>query len=315
MQPYPYRSELKPPGPLSGIDFSSPAMAPMVRMVVRNLQQAVRQWQPPAGLRLSVQQVTAADGAASECFVLEPEGSSGRPLPGMLFCHGGGFFLPLQVSALKLAAHFAQQLKLRVFLPDYRLLPAAPAPAAWQDCLAVYQRMFRDAGRLRLDAERVLLYGESAGGTLTAGLAAWARDQGLPAACGQLLIYPALDEGGSYPSRAECRDAAWPLRSNEWMWREYLKNRAAYAELLPYLVPLRNEKMDGLPPAYIEPQGIDILRDEAVAYAERLRQAGVPVQLNLIEGSYHGFDSETENPFVGQVLSRRVEAMRRMLGQ
>lgn len=80
----------------------------------------------------------------------------------MLYCHGGGFFLPLQVPALRLAAKYAAALHMRIFLPEYRLLPEHPAPAAFDDCLAVWRQMMVRAEALGLDATKILLYGESA---------------------------------------------------------------------------------------------------------------------------------------------------------
>ena len=82
-----------------------------------------------------------------------------------------------------------------------------------------------------------------------------------------------------------------------------------------YLIPMKAENVSNLPPAYIEPQQIDILRDEAVAYAERLKTSGVDVTLNIVEGSYHGFDTDTENEFVQRIISRRIDAMRMMLAK
>lgn len=306
MTEYPYRRELKAPGGLSRIDFGSPALAPALRMTIGNLQKETRAFRPPAGLRF-YKKMIPHDAGETECFVLEAE--AGGKMPALLYCHGGGFFLPLQASTLRIASYYARALGARVYLPEYRLIPAHPAPAAFFDCLAVYEAIQKemDGGE-----KGCLLYGESAGGTLAAGLAQWMRDKGLPPAAGQVLIYPALDDlRGEYPSRALYRDAAWTERSNEYMWRGYLRDGCGTME--PYLIPLCAQAFDGLPPAYIEPQEIDILRDEAVAYAQKLRGAGTPVQLELIRGSYHGFDTDTENPFVKTVLEQRVHAMKEML--
>ncbi len=231
----------------------------------------------------------------------------------MLYCHGGGFFLPLQVPALRLAAKYAAALHMRIFLPEYRLLPEHPAPAAFDDCLAVWRQMIVRAEVLRLDATKILLYGESAGGALAAGMA-----QQLLAECdvrpvGQLLIYPVLDDRcGRYASMEQSVDVAWPRSSNEQMWREYLRDITSPAAPL---VPLRTDysALAGLPPAYIEPQEIDILHDEAVTYAEALTAAGITVQLNEVSGSYHGFDAESDNAFVSRVIQRRLCAMKTML--
>lgn len=309
MAAYQYRPELKPPKTLGNIDFGNPALAPMVRMVVQNLRRTTRAWTPPEGISFRTVSVSSKDGECIECFVVEPEDDS--PLPGMMYCHGGGFYLPLEPPALELAAVYAQKLRVRVFLPEYRLLPDHPYPVPLQDCRTVWNEMAAQADRLHLNG-RILLYGESAGGALAAGLAQQLRDEGEPSPCGQVLVYPALDDRSEmYPSVEWYSGAVWTKRANTQMWIGYLKNGFQGPE--GYAVPLRGTDFTGLPPAYIEPQEIDLLRDEGAAYGERLREAGVPVKVNIIEGSYHGFDADVENPFVQTVLEQRIRAMADML--
>ena len=166
MPQYSYRPELKQPKTLGGIDFGNPALAPMVRMVVQNLRRAVRAWTPQSGVAFRTLSILSWDGVAVECLVVEPD--TNELLPGMLYCHGGGFFLPLEASSLELAAVYAKKLGARVFLPDYRLLPDDPYPHPLRDCLAVWEEITAHTDRHRLDG-RLLLYGESAGGAL-AGL-------------------------------------------------------------------------------------------------------------------------------------------------
>lgn len=309
MAGYPYRSELKQPKTLGGIDFGNPALAPMIHMVVQNLHRATQAWTPPEGISFHTISIPSKGGGSIECFVVEPKVEV--PLPGMLYCHGGGFFLPLEVPALELAAVYAHKLSIRIFLPEYRLLPDHPYPAPLQDCHAVWDEMKAQADRFHLNG-RTLLYGESAGGALAAGLAQQLRDEGVPVPCGQVLVYPALDDRSEkYPSTEQYSDAVWTKRANTQMWSGYLKNGFQGPE--SYAVPLRSADFTHLPPAYIEPQGVDLLRDEGVAYGERLREAGVPVQVNMIEGSYHGFDTDVKNPFVQTVLEQRIRAMADML--
>lgn len=310
MPAFPYHPALKGPGPLDRVDLSNPALTPLVRMTAANLQKEARAFlgAPPAGVRAALREVTAPNAPALPCYVLEP---AATPVQAeILYCHGGAFFFPVQVSSLRLAAQLAAGLCARVFLPEYRLLPEHPAPAAFFDCLAAWGA---------LDTERpALLYGESAGGALAAGTALYARAHGLAQPRGLALIYPVLDDlRGDYPSRTACDGAAWTLRSERTMWQRYLPDPAALAALEPYLVPMRADPaaLRGLPPVYIEPQEFDILRDEAAAFARRLAAAGVPVTQNLVRGSYHGFDADTENPFVRAVTAQRLAALRAMLSE
>lgn len=309
MAGYQYRPELKQPKSIGDIDFRNPALAPVVRMVVQNLHRAARTWTPPNDISFRMITVPSKDGKYIECFVVEPKVDD--LLPGMLYCHGGGFFLPLEVPALELAAVYAKKLRGRIFLPEYHLLPDHPYPAPLQDCRAVWDELTAHADWYHLNGS-TLLYGESAGGALAAGLAQQLRDEGKSLPCGQVLIYPALDDRSEkYPSVEKYSGAVWTKQANERMWAGYLKSGFQGPE--GYAVPLRGTDFADLPPAYIEPQGIDSLRDEGVAYGEWLREAGVPVRVNIIEGSYHGFDADAENPFVQTVLEQRVRVMADML--
>lgn len=273
-------------------------------MMVRGIENEVLSFLPPAGVVLYQEPFTAWDGASINCFVFAPEGEDGF-LPSMLYCHGGGFFLPIQPMMMHLAAQYAKELRIRVFLPEYRILPEYQNPYPFRDCLSVLKQIQEQAGDY-------ILYGESAGGTLAAGLTLWTKESGGKPAKGQCLIYPVTDNCCSkYPSMRLYSEAAWPLKNNLAMWREYLKN--GRDGLDDYLIPMQASDVSGLPPAYIEPQQIDTLRDEAIAYAERLQKAGNDVRLNVVEGSYHGFDVHTEHPFVQSVVQKRIEVMRSML--
>lgn len=307
MARYPYAPELKTPGKWTSIDFSDPKLAPAIRILKREIREQTSSYLLTNNCRFHKEQVTVWDGETIDCYVFQSDRAEGS-LPAMLYCHGGGFFLPIQPMMVSLAAQYARELGIRVYLPEYRILPDYPHPYPFRDCLSVLQWM------QQRENTPYLLYGESAGGTLAAGLSLWTKEQGSISANGQCLIYPALDNRCSrYPSMRLYSEAAWPLRNNLAMWREYLKN--GFDGLEYYLIPMKAENVSNLPPAYIEPQQIDILRDEAVAYAERLKTSGVDVTLNIVEGSYHGFDTDTENEFVQRIISRRIDAMRMMLAK
>lgn len=304
MARYPYSPALKPPGNWTSIDFADPRLAPAIRLMIQGIQTDLSSFTPPDGLTLNRKQVTVWDGETISCYILEPEGGCPK-LPTMLYCHGGGFFLPIQTMMMHLAAQYALELGIRVYLPEYRIVPEHPNPYPFRDCLSIMEI-------IQKQDVHYLLYGESAGGTLAAGLALWARDHNTKPANGQCLIYPVLDNRCSrYASMRLYSEAAWPLKNNLTMWREYLKN--GKMGLDDYLVPMTAPNLAGLPQAYIEPQQIDTLRDEAIAYAKRLEQADIPVTLQVIEGSYHGFDADITNPFVQEIVHRRIEKMREML--
>lgn len=300
MVSYNYSPELKAPGKPVDFDLSRPGTLMMLRLLVKTHQKQTDSFAPPEGIRLGREKQGNVP-----CFVIEPE--SGEDLPAMLYCHGGAFYLPTQTSSLALACFYAKELQMRIVIPEYRLVPEHPAPAAFEDCLAVWQE-------LSSSAETLLLYGESAGGALAAGLALYVRDHGMKKPSGQILVYPVLDNRPEkYPSMTAYAEAAWTKRSNDSMWQAYLKT--AEETWLPYLIPMGAENLQDLPEAYIEPQQIDVLRDEAVAYGKRLEQAKVNVEVNLIAGSYHGFDSDLTSGLVQRVLRHRIGVMSRMLNK
>ncbi len=333
-----YRRELKGPGKWTGLDFGNPKLVPALRVMIQTLQRQNREFAPPPGVVVRTVKISLRDGQEMECFVFEPEENetrketgcfvsgaeetekeTGKGTPAMLYCHGGGFFLPIQLMMMQLAARYTLELKMKVFLPEYRFLPEHPAPVPLWDCQDAWCFLEMHARSLRIDPDRILLYGESAGGTLAAGIALWAREQKKCSAragsdvksnhfpAGQMLVYPALDNRcGRYPSARTYSEAAWPLKNNLAMWREYLKAVSADEE---FLVPMRTADVGGLPKTYIEPQEMDILHDEAATYARRLTEARVDVTLREISGSYHGFDADVDNPFVQEVVRQRIAWM------
>ena len=303
---YSYRPELKVDDQLSRIDFGNPALRPMIRMLVKNQSAASRSYRPEKGVISRMVSIPSEhDGSLIEYFILEPE-KLRQNAPAMLYCHGGAFLLPLQVSALEMAARFAREMNMRVYVPEYRLLPQYPAPAAFWDCYSVWKIM---AAR---GHSALLIYGESAGGCLAAGLSRYIRDKGNVKPHGQLLIYPVVDTVNEKRLSVRAYEmGVWPLKSNRYMWQNYLRNGLSGLE--SYLLPLQNREFQNLPPAYIEPQEIDILRDEAVEYADALKSAGVPVWCNEIKGSYHGFDADMKNPFVLKIIQQRILVAKSML--
>lgn len=305
MMDYTYSPELKMPPQSVDFDLSRPGTLMMLKLLCKTHQKQTQAFVPPQGVTLRT--VTLA---GVPCFVAEPQ--TRDRLGAMLYCHGGAFYLPTQVSSLELACRYALQGQMRVFLPEYRLVPEYPAPAALEDCLAVWQELTQNAEAWSVDAQAMLIYGESAGGALAAGLCLYIRDHGLTKAAGQLMVYPLVDNRPErYASMQDYLKAAWSPRSNASMWEGYL--RGTQDHWLPYIIPMTNPDFTQLPPAYVEPQQIDILRDEAIAYARQLEQAGCEVTLSVIPGSYHGFDADLSSLLVQRVLRQRLEIMGEML--
>ncbi len=210
------------------------------------------------------------------------------PLPVVVFFHGGGWVLSNIDGHDSLARRIAQRSSCIVVSVDYRLAPEHPFPAPHEDCWAVTRWVAEHATAFGGDAARLAVAGDSAGGNLAAGVALRARDAGLPLAF-QLLIYPCIDTDFTRPSMIDNGEGYFLRRSDmEWFWDQYVP--VEHREN-PYAVPMRATTVDNLAPAFIQVAEFDPLRDEGVAWGERLTGAGVPTTVTNYEGQIHGFAS------------------------
>ncbi len=249
------------------------------------------------------------DGKEIEFYSFTPMEKKEK-YPAMIYYHGGGFMFPIQKFMMDNSVRYCERLGIKVFLPEYRISLEDSCDTIIEDCCRMLEYVFQNAEKLGIDEERVIVYGDSAGGCLAESVTLLNRDRKNYHLCGQMLLYPVCDnESGKYASVENYKDAVWNKKANETMWRTYLKRGTKNIE---YAVPIKSD-LRNLPPAYIEPQEIDILRDEAVAYADKLKAAGVKVEVNIIPGSYHGFDSDAKSPLVKRVYEKRYRIMKEML--
>ena len=243
-----------------------------------------------------------------EVIVYRPAGIG--PLPVLLTIHGGGFMLGSAADTGPADVRTAAELGCLVASVEYRLAPETVAPGAVEDCYAVLRWLHSNADALSLDPRRIAVGGQSAGGGLAAALALLARDRGEIPICFQLLIYPMLDDRTAVRNVAEDNpqtgEFIWTRKSNRAGWQAFLGHEPGAATVEPYAVPARATNLAGLPPAYITVGMLDLFLEEDVEYARRLMAAGVPTELHVLPGAYHGFELVPEAE-----LSRRSEAERR----
>jgi acetyl esterase len=187
---------------------------------------------------------------------------------------------------------------------DDRLAPEHRAPAAAQDAFAAFSWVIEYAAELGVDTARVLIAGDSAGGNLAAVTALQCREHGGPMPVGQVLIYPVIDPTFDTSSYAAYASGYVNTRAAmQWYWAQYLGG----AELPSpeYLAaPARAASHDGLPTAIVVTAGFDVLHSEGVAYADKLRQAKVPVVHRDYPGLFHGF--VTIMPFAAGASAREL---------
>jgi len=220
--------------------------------------------------------------------IYRPKASADAPRPCVLELHGGGFLFGNLDMTDSWCERVAAGVGAVVVSVDYRLAPENPFPAGLEDCYAALGWVDAESATLGIDAARIALAGQSAGGALAAATALLTRDRGGPRPCFQVLEIPVLDDRLETPSMLAFTDTPlWNLPNARWSWRHYLGPDPG-AEVSPYAAPARAKDLSGLPDAYVSTMEFDPLRDEGIQYALRLLQAGVSVELHSYAGTFHG---------------------------
>ncbi|WAH38027.1 alpha/beta hydrolase [Alicyclobacillus dauci] len=210
-------------------------------------------------------------------------------VPGVLWIHGGGYAMGNpEMSAVTYKRLIAES-DCVIVAPDYRLSIEAPYPAALQDCYDALLWMKEHAKELGIRDDQLMVGGESAGGGLTAALTLYARDMAEVQIAFQMPLYPMIDDRMITESSIDNNAPAWDSNSNRWAWKLYLGD--LYEKDVPgYAAPARAKDYSNLPPTVTFVGDLEPFRDETIQYVENLRQAGVPVDFEMYEGCYHGFD-------------------------
>lgn len=253
-------------------------------------------------------QIPSADGTLIEVLQFNPDDvKEGEKLPAMIYCHGGGFVLGYASTHLVSMDMYAQRSHCAVFMVDYRLAVKHVFPKAFEDCFSALEWVSRHAAELGIDANRLVVGGDSAGGTLAAAVAQKTADIKTPMIRGQLLVYPALDKSSSTNSVKEFVDTPlWDGVSNKKMWEVYLRD-VGFTQTPAYAAPSDRKDLSGLAPAYVESAEFDPLRDEAEVYAKRLQAAGVQTVFNPTKGTVHGYDTVFESEISKAAMQQRLD--------
>jgi acetyl esterase len=240
------------------------------------------------GLTIEDREIPGPEGAPPVPIrVYRPEGVA-TDRPALLTIHGGGFMMGSIEMEHAGATDLARHLSAVVVSVEYRLAPEHPFPAGVEDCYTALVWLAGHAAELGVNAARIAVGGQSAGGGLAAAVALLARDRGGPALCFQFLGIPELDDRLETASmRAFVDTPMWHRSNAELSWQYYL-GAAHGGDVSPYAAPARAADLSGLPPAYVTTMEFDPLRDEGITYALRLLQAGVSVELHNFPGTFHG---------------------------
>lgn len=233
--------------------------------------------------------------------VYRPEGAP-PSAPALLWIHGGGLVIGSPAMDHATTRRLADELGVTVALVRYRRAPEHRAPAALDDCYAALEWLAAQPY-----ADRLAVAGVSAGGGLAAATALAARDRGGPRLALQALVYPMLDDRtAARPDPDAEHRRVWDNTANRFGWSSYLGAEPGAADVPPYAVPARADDLAGLPPAWLGVGTLDLFHDEDLAYAARLRAAGVEARTLVVPGAFHGFDALPSD--VGRHFHRELTA-------
>lgn len=211
------------------------------------------------------------------------------PLALAIYFHGGGFVSCGLDTHDNICRRLAAKTSALVVSVEYRLAPEHPFPAGLNDALAATRWLYANAAALGVDASRIAVAGDSAGGTLATVVAQQLHGKEMQI-CHQLLLYPVTDSACDSPSQLEMTHTTMLTgQAMRWFWQQYLPD--AQSGLDPRASPLRQTDLQGAPPATVVTAEVDPLRDEGEAYAQALAKAGVCVTQRRWPGQFHGFAS------------------------
>jgi acetyl esterase len=261
----------------------------------------------PEDMQVSDRMVSSDDGDVP-VRVYRPGGLSSA-LPAIIYLHGGGFMLGDLDSSDSNAWGFAREVGAVVVSVDYRLTPEHPYPAAFNDSYAVLTWLAGNAQELGIDAERIAVVGDSAGGNLGAALCLAARDRSGPRIAAQALIYMSAGTEQDSASYVEHADGPGLTTASTMKYRDlYLPGARDTRD--PYARPFVAESHAGLPPAWIHSAELDPIRDDGRAYAAKIALSGGNVTYREARGMIHGF---LRARFVGPASRAEFDAICRFL--
>jgi len=232
-----------------------------------------------------------ARGRRVLCRVHRPH--TDRDLPVLVYFHGGGWVWSSVDTHDRLMREYAAAAEVAVVGVDYALSPEAKFPQALEECAGVVRHLATEAAAWGLDATRIVVGGDSAGGNLALATALLLRDTAGPRLAGILAIYPVCDSAMDTSTYAEFADGYWlTTEKMRFYWNAYVPHAAD--RLHPLAAPLRAD-LSGLPPVLVQLAELDVLRAEGEALVQRLIACGVAAELKIYPGVIHGFVRSTES--------------------
>ncbi|MFI9008532.1 alpha/beta hydrolase [Actinosynnema sp. NPDC053489] len=248
--------------------------------------------------------------------VVRPAGATGA-LPVVLYVHGAGWVFGNARTHDRLVRELAVGAGAAVVFPDYSLSPEARYPVALEESYSVARWVVAEGASRGLDASRLAVAGDSVGGNMSAALTLLAKERGDVAFKQQVLFYPVTDASFDTPSYHEFAEGYFLRRdAMQWFWDQYTTSEAERAEITASPLRATVEQLTGLPPALVITAEADVLRDEGEAYANKLREAGVPVTAVRYQGVIHDFvmlNALRETPAAGAAIAQAAAVLKAAL--
>ncbi|MGP4010627.1 alpha/beta hydrolase [Streptomyces sp. 4N124] len=221
--------------------------------------------------------------------IVKPAGAQGT-LPVIIYIHGAGWVFGNAHTHDRLVRELAVGANAAVVFPEYDLSPEARYPVAIEQNYAVAQWIVREGAAKNLDTARIAVAGDSVGGNMSAALTLMAKQRGDVPLVQQVLFYPVTDASFDTPSYHQFATGYFLRRDGmQWFWDQYTTDEAERAQITASPLRATTEQLTGLPPALVITGEADVLRDEGEAYANKLREAGVPVTAVRYQGIIHDF--------------------------
>lgn len=296
---------------LAALDYVDPELRPAARQVLATSGQtgsftdasmkAMRAGTPPSPPLLpdvpAKEVQVPPQGSLPGVTVYVVNSQPGANRPAILHTHGGGYILGSAKLELRFLQETAKALDCTIVSVEYRLAPETRFTGSIEDNYAGLLWLYRNAEALGVDRARIALLGESAGGGHAALLAIAARDRGEVPLVLQALIYPMLDDrtGSTRAVPPFIGAIGWDPPANRFGWASFLGVEPGSDAVPPAGVPARLENLAGLAPAFVAVGGVDLFVAEDIEYSRRLTEAGVPTELLLVPGAFHGFDRVAPN--------------------
>ena len=300
-------------GMLPSLEFSAAAL-PVIRAQM-DAYFAGRDVPSLDGVTVKARQIRSPEGHEITLIISKPSKAAPAPRPVLLHIHGGGYVIGSAATMNAANEQLVLELDCVVVSVDYRLAPETTHPGPVEDCYVALKWLHNHATEIGIDPAHIAISGESAGGGLAAALALLARDRGEVNIVHQHLIYPMIDDRTctSADPHSFTGQFVWTPAANHFGWSALLGHEPGRDGVAPYAAAARAEDLAGLPSTFISVGALDLFCEEDIEYTRRLMRAGVPTELHVYPGAFHGFDAAPDAQIARTARRTSLAALRKAL--